>query len=150
VINPSTEAQFSVKKVSENYVSSFFQTERTLELSVTTQPLTFNPKNLSLCMTLTNENNVALTESDCWSLEKYGTWSYLSNGDLNLAPLDPYDSFWTGGLRPVRIRFELVQGLTSDYTSQRVRDRYPLLATDDTGTFTLNLQQDPNPNDIRN
>lgn len=136
--------QFVVKKISKDYVFDFYQTERTLDLSVTTQPLAADPKTLSLCSTLTDVNNVALTETDCWPLEKYGTWSYMANGDLSLAPLDGNDAFWTEGLHPIKIRFELVQGITNDYTEQKVRARYPLLATDDTGVFNLRLRQEPN------
>ena len=140
----SPQGQFVVKKISKDYVFDFYQTERTLELSVTTGALALDPKTLSLCSTLTDANNIALTETDCWPLEKYGTWSYLSDGDLSLAPLPGNEAFWTEGLHPIKIRFELVQGVTNDYTDQRVRARYPLLATDDTGIFNLRLRQEPN------
>lgn len=84
-------------------------------------------------MTLVNVQNVALTETDCWPLEKFGTWSQMTNYDLSLAPRNEAD--FKSGPNTVKIRFELVQGLVRDYSDAPVRSRYPALATDDTGAF---------------
>lgn len=138
--NASAQAQFSVRKVPSDLILNMGQTERTLELSVTTRPMPADPTTLSLCATLTDANDVAVSETDCWPLEKYGMWSYMSGGDLNLAPLNARASFWAKGSHLARIRFELIEGLVTDYTDKRARDKYQLLARDDTGTFKFVIE----------
>lgn len=100
------------------------------------------PEKLSLCKTLLDENNVTLTETDCWPLKEYGTWKgYLHGDPYNLAPRSMFD--YKSAIkteRNVKMRFELINSLTNDYSIDSIghpRDRHPefLIATDDTAIF---------------
>lgn len=141
VATPQSSGGFFVKKVPASFVLDTANEEPTLLLSVTTEPRPEDPAKLSLCMTLTDEKDSAVSETDCIPLEKYGTWSVMTNYDLSLAPNPDRMDYWTVGHHPTRVRFELVGAKINDYSGTAARSRNAVLASDNTGTFDFYLHQ---------
>lgn len=136
----------SVKKVAAGFILNWFSSEKTLPLSVTTQTQAADPKNISLCMSLVDTNNVSVTETDCWPLNQYGTWSAMTSSDMNLAPDASRTDFWTVGTHQAKVRFWLVPEKINDYSSDTTRARHPAVAVDDTGIFQIYIPSGQNPN----
>ena len=146
VTTNSTAPRMSVKKISTGFVLNWFSVEKTLPLSVTTQTEATAPKNVSLCMSLVDANNVSVTETDCWPLNEYGNWSVMVSSDMNLAPDEKRMDFWTAGTHQAKVRFWLVPEKINDYSSDTTRTRHPAVAVDDTGIFQIYIPSGQNPN----
>ena len=133
---------FSVKKVPTGTIVNAASQEETLELSVTTAPRAEDPTKLSLCWTMLDAENVSLSETDCWRLGTYGTWTAKTSADFSLAPSEAgKQRLWTHGHHQIKLRFDLV-GPGSFQMADGPSASTPILGSDDTGLFDFYIPED--------
>ena len=126
---------FFVKKVPMTLVMKTGSAEKNMELSFTVKEMPQDPKSLRVCWTLVSENDTPLTETDCWTLGKYGTQTQMISSDFSLVPLA--NSAPVPGHNIVKLKLELFDPSQSYFhpiTHHVVMDS---LGSDDTGTFDL-------------
>lgn len=125
---------FYVRKVPAGFVLDVTIEEPTLHLAVTTEPRAEDPATLSLCWTVVDPQDVVLSETDCWPLEKYGTWEASINYDHSLAPSPEGNAYYKYGHNMVKLRFDLV-GPGSFQMADGPSADAAILGSGDTGVY---------------